>query len=228
MALDMLHANEIARAVRLLCQGGVALRQDCIGSDVVVVGSNMLFEVGDEVELLDDDTQPEAATIASKSGLTDIVLQQPVSGAFEVVRGAWIRLASPRVADLKFVAQGRPELVPEPRGETFPCIVVKPGVVRQLGQEGANKAFQQEYDIHVYYVRKHRPGEEASVRALDEAAALFNLLMEDTYLGGTCWYSQVTRVDPDDPTGTGFRERRIPLDVIRLDLTARRLEPWPK
>jgi hypothetical protein len=228
MALDMMHVNEIARAVRLLCQSGVPLREDCLASDEVVVGSNELFEIGDDVELLDEDTAAEQRTVVGKSGLTVLRLNQPVAGAYEVAKHAWIRLATPRLTDVQFVAQGRPDLVPEPRGERFPCIVVQPGLVRQLGNEGPNKAFPQEYDFHVFYIRKHVPGEEAGIRALDEAAALFNLLMEDTYLGGTCWYSQVTRLDPDDPVGAGFRERRVPLDVIRLDLTARRLEPWPK
>ena len=60
--------------------------------------------------------------------------------------------------------------------------------------------------------------------ALDDAAALFNLLMKDVYLGGTCWYSQVTGVDPNDPFGERLRGRGLPLTVVRLDVIARRRE----
>ncbi|MFQ6133531.1 MAG: hypothetical protein ACE5R4_15920 [Armatimonadota bacterium] len=228
MALDMFHANEIAQSIRLLCQSGVALTDDCAGSATVTVGSNELFEVSDAVEVLDDDSAPESGVVAGKSGLNTITLESPVTGPFEVSQGAWIRLATPRLAGLKFVAQGRPELIPEPRAERFPCLIVQPGEVRQSGSEGTNKAFAQEYDFHLYYVRKSAAGEEQSAPALEEAGALFSLLMEDTYLGGTCWASHVTRVAPNNDFDRQFKERNLPLDVIQLDLRAKRLEGWPK
>jgi len=228
MALDMFHANEIAQSIRLLCQSGVALTQDCANSATVVVGSNELFEVGDGVEVLDEDSAPEAGVVAGKSGLDTVTLENPVTGPFEVSQGAWIRLATPRLVGLKFVAQGRPDLIPEPRAERFPCLIVQPGEVRQSGSEGTNKAFAQEYDFHLYYVRKSDPGEPQSAPGLAEAGALFSLLMEDTYLGGTCWAAHVTKVQPDNQFAQDFKARHLPLDVVQLDVTAKRLEPWPK
>ena len=228
MALDMFHANEVAKALRLLCQSAVALTADCNGSDTVTVGSNQLFGVGDSVALVDDDSAAETRTVQGKTGLTTITLNSAVSGNFEVAENARIALATPRLADLKFVLQGPPEMLPEPRGDQFPFIIVRPGEMSQPPEDGTNKSFDQTYELSVYHVRKYEPGEQPSVAALDDAATLFNLLMEDTYLGGTAWYSQVTKVDPNDPFGERLRGRGLPLTVVRLDLIARRREAWAK
>jgi len=224
MALDMFHANEIAKALRLLCQSAVSLTADCSGSATVTVGSNLLFAVGDSVTLVDDDSAAETRTVQAKAGLTGVTLDSAVSGSFEVAQNARIALATPRLADLKFVLQGTPEMLPEPRGDKFPFIIVRPGEMSQPPGEGTNRGYDQTYTFSIYHVRRYESGEQPSVEALDDAAALFNLLMADTYLGGTCWYSQVTLVDPNDPFGEKLRSKGLPLTVVRVDVMARRRE----
>ncbi len=45
---NMLHYNEIARALRLLCQSAVALAEDTDGTNQISVGSNKLFSLGEK------------------------------------------------------------------------------------------------------------------------------------------------------------------------------------
>lgn len=228
MALEMFHANEIATAIRLLCQSAVLLTADCNGSDTVTVGSNELFSVGDSVTLVDDDDVPETRSVQDKTGLCTIVLDSAVAGNFRVDKNARIALAAPRLPDLKFVLHGTPEMLPEPRGDKFPFIIVRPGEMVQQPGDGTNRSFDQTYTFSVYHVRKYESGQQPIRAALSDAAALFNLLMEDTYLGGTAWYSQVTVVDPNDQFGEQLRSRGLPLTMVRLDLIARRREAWVK
>jgi len=228
MALEMFHANEIATAIRLLCQSAVLLTADCNGSDTVTVGSNELFSVGDSVTLTDDEGVPETRSVQDKTGLCTIVLDSAVAGNFRVDKNARIALTTPRLPDLKFVLQGAPEILPEPRGNKFPFIIVRPGEMVQQPGDGTNRNFDQTYTFSLYYVRRYERGEQPSHAALSDAATLFSLLMEDTYLGGTAWYSQVTVVEPNDRFGEQLRSRGLPLTVVRLDLIARRREAWTK
>jgi len=105
---NLLHYNEIARAVRLLCQGAVALTEDTNGADTVTVGSNKLFSINDEVELADDDTPAEEYEVIAKVGLTSVQLDAQVAGEFTVAKNAVLRLAAPLLPGLKWVGQGRP------------------------------------------------------------------------------------------------------------------------
>ncbi len=226
MALDMFHHNEISRAVRLICQSAVALTADTDGSDTVNVGSNQLFEVGQVVELLDEDSAAEEHTVAEKLGLTQLGFESLVVGEYTVAKGAIVRIVPPRLASLRWVGQGRPEGIPEPRARQLPCIVVETGRLEQPITEGTNKSFRQDYHYRVHYIRHSGQGEQDEFQALEEAGKLFNLLMQDTYLGGTCWHSQVTRVETRPEEERDLRARGLEVRVIALDLVARRAEVW--
>lgn len=221
---NLLHYNEIARAIRLLCQSAVALSADTDGTDKLSVGSNELFEVGDQIELIDDDTPAEAHEVIAKTGLTGIQLNSTVAGEFTVANNALLRLASPLLADLKWVGQGRPLLMPQPANLQLPCIVVEPAVLEQPLSEGTNRSVRQDYHYRIYYLQRPAPGEKGNENLLAEAGKLFNLLNCDIYLGGSCWYAQVIRVDPTCPIQQDFADRGIELNVVEMELIARRLE----
>ncbi len=102
----MFHHNEIARAIRLLCQSAVSLKGDTSAGGDVSVGSNELFEVGDAVVLRDSASQ-EAHTIVGKTGLSIVQLSGDV-GAFQVDRGARLQLATPRLDEVAWVG-GNPQ-----------------------------------------------------------------------------------------------------------------------
>jgi len=227
MALDMFHHNEIARAIRLLCQSAVALTSNPPPGDEVEVGSNELFSVGEEVVLSDSQGQEEH-TVAEKIGLTRVRLEDDIQDGYLVSRGARLAAKTARLPDLKWVGQGAPELLPRTPTERFPCVLVMPGEMTQPLNAGSNRTFQQDYEYRVFYVEEYEEGQRANVHVLERAAALFNLLMEDTYLGGTCWHSQVTRVDPEPAVQEQLRECERPLRVVELTLLARRAAVWSK
>ena len=227
MALDMFHHNEIARAIRLLCQSAVALTADTEPGYEVRVGSNELFAVDDQV-VLSDSTGEEEHTIAEKVGLTIVQFEEPIEGSRQVSRGARLALKDARLPDLQWVGQGRPELLPRAPTERFPCVLVLPSEMAQPSNTGGNRSFQQDYTYRLFYVEEYQEGQRANVHLLDRAAALFNLLMEDTYLGGTCWHSQVTEVDPQPRVLEYVREQERPLRVVELTLLARRAAVWNK
>jgi len=227
MALDMFHHNEIARAIRLLCQSAVALTADTQPGYEVQVGSNELFSVGDEV-VLSDSVGQEEHTVAEKIGLTVVRFEEEIQDGYFVSRGARLSLKNARLPDLQWVGQGRPELLPRSPTERFPCALVLPGEMRQPFNTGGNRSFRQDYTYRLFYVEQYQEGQRANVHVLDRAAALFNLLMEDTYLGGTCWHSQVTRVDPEPDVQDYLREQERPLRVVELTLVARRAAVWNK
>ena len=66
------------------------------------------------------------------------------------------------------------------------------------------------------------------METLQGAGELFNLLMSDTYLGGTCWHSQVTAVNPEPAVQERLREMERPLRVVELQLVAKRAEVWKR
>lgn len=225
MGLDMFHHNEIARAIRLLCQSAVALIADTTpGDNQVQVGSNESLDIGDAVTLRDA-VGEEDHTVADKVGLTTVVLSEEV-GDYQVSRGARLVQHEGGLDELAWVGQGPPELLPQAPADRFPCVLVLPDKMEQPFNAGGNRVFQQEYSYRIYYVREYVEGHTANIEVLDDAARLFNLLMSDTYLGGTCWHSQVTEVDPEPAVQEGLRERERPLRVVELRLVAKRAAVW--
>ncbi len=221
MAVDMFHYNEIARAIRLVCRGAVALTADASGTSEVSVGSNELFEAGQEVTVCDSNGE-ESATVADTVGLTTVVLSSALNGTYAVSRGARIERASGDAMDLQWVGQGSPELMPRLPGRRYPCVLVKPDIMQQPLNEGSNRTFQQDYHLKVYYVERYEDGEDANIDALERAGALFNLIMEDPYLGGSCWHSQVIEVDPEPAVQQALREEERGLRVVEMTVLARR------
>jgi len=222
----MFHHNQIARAIRLLCQGTTALTADTTPGNQVQVGSNELFDIGGDV-ILRDAAGEEQHTVADTVGLTTVVLSGEV-GDFRVARGARLGVAAGGLAELAWVGQGSPELLPQAPSDRFPCVLVLPGEVRQPFNTGGNRVFQQEYTYRIYYVAQHEEGQAANIAVLESAGVLFNLLMSDTYLGGTCWHSQVTEVNPHPAIEERLREQERPLRVVELTMIARRAAIWNK
>lgn len=225
MVADMFHQNKIARAIRLLCQGATALSADVDGGDELTVGSNELFEVGQQVRLVDT-AGSEELTVAGLVGLTTVRLTGAVSGEYLTSRGARLEVVDGSLPELRWVGQGSPELLPGIAPESFPCALVLPTTMEQPLNRGSNRTFQQDYRFEVYYVREHGEGEAANVEVVDEAGKLFNLLMSDPYLGGTCWHSQVVEVNARPDVQERMREREWPLRVVRMTMLARRVAVW--
>jgi hypothetical protein len=228
MGLAMLHVNEIAEAIRLLCQGTVRLTEDLSGSDIVTIGSNRLFEIGTAVEALDDATPATNATVVARIGSTQVQLNTTVTGPLLVSRRARLRLADPPVPELVTVAQGPLDILVEPRRLKLPAAVVCPRRVEQPPDDGTNKSYGQAYWFSVYLARPREPGEHANWELFDEVERLFSALMEDICLAGTAWYSQVTAVRADGEEQRRLREIGDGIDVVEIEVLARRLEPWPK
>lgn len=225
MAVDMFHQNEIARAIRLLCQGAVSLSADSQPGYEVSVGSNELFTAGDSV-VLSDSAGQEQKTVESTIGLTTVRFVEPITGQYTVERGARLARSANDLPEIAWVGQGSPELMPRSPAERFPCVLVMPGAMRQPLNRGSNRVFQQDYSFRVYWVERYEEDQQANIEVLDRAAALFNLLMADPYLGGTCWHSQVTEVNPEPGIQERLREQERPLRVVELTMLARRAEVW--
>ena len=221
---NLLHYNEIARAIRLLCQSSVLLREDTDGTDQISVGSNRLFSVGDQVELVDDDTPAETYEVSGLVGLTGIQLDSAVSGEFTVANNAMIRLAEPLLNALHWVGQGRPLVMPQPAALEVPAIVVEPAILDQPMGEGTNKSVQQDYHFRIYYLERPAAGSRRNEAFLGRVSELFSLLTRDIYLGGTCWYAQIIRLDPDPPVQQHLAEQGLSVDVAEIELLARRLQ----
>ena len=221
MKVRMFHQNEIARAIRLICQSSAALAEDVSSGSVLNVGSNALFAAGQPVRLRDS-AGHEELTVQQTAGLTTVVVSETIEGEYLMSRGARLQRMGGGLEDLAWVGQGSPDLLPGSPADRYPCVVVKPGTMRQPPGEGSNRTFQQDYQFEVYYVARYEEGQRANIEVLDAAGDLFNLLMEDTYLGGTCWFSQVTEVDPEPREQVKLREREMPLRVVKLTVLARR------
>lgn len=226
MGLDMYHHNEIARALRMLVQGASALTADADGSDLVNIEASPLFEVGTAVRLVDDNGVTEDHTVAERLSGYQVRLEAPVAGAFTVAAGARLQIATGAGAGLKWVAQGRPELMPRAQVMQLPAVVVEPVSLEQPPQAGTNRTYQQDYTFHVYYIRKIAEGEQASVELQDELADLFNLVMADPYLGETCWHAQVTGVQMRPPEEEKLRAVAPGVQAVRMEVVAWRSEVW--
>ncbi len=221
MAVSMFHCNEIARAIRLVCQGASALSEDVSGGTQIYVGSNELFEAGQQVRLRDS-TGDETATVEQTVGLTTIVLSSEIAGEYLVSRGARVERAGGNLPELQWVGQGSPELMPRSPAERYPCVLVKPHRMLQPLNEGSNRTFQQDYNFKVYYVERYEEGQQANIEALERAGAIFNAIMDDPYLGGSCWHSQVIEVDPEPAVQARLRDEERPLRVVEMTVLARR------
>jgi len=224
---NLLHYNEIARAIRLLCQSSILLSEDTDGTNQISVGSNRLFSVGDQVELIDDDTAAETYEISGLVGLTSIQLDSAVSGQFTVANNAMIRLAEPVLDDLHWVGQGRPLVMPQPAELEIPAIVVEPAILDQPMGEGTNRSVRQDYHFRIYYLERPAAGSRRNEVFLERVSELFSLLTRDIYLGGTCWYAQIIRLDPDPPVQQHLAEQGLNVDVAEIELLARCLQIIP-
>ena len=222
---NFLHYNEIARAIRLLCQSSVLLREDTNGTNQISVGSNRLFSVGDQVELVDDDTAAETYEVSGLPGLTIIQFTTTVSGQFIVSDNAMVRLAEPVLDDLRWVGQGRPLVMPQPAALEVPAIVVEPAILDQPMGEGTNKSVRQDYHFRIYYLERPAAGSRRNEAFLERVGELFSLLTRDIYLGGTCWYAQIIRLDPDPSVQQHLAEQGLSVDVAEIELLARCLQP---
>jgi hypothetical protein len=222
MAVD-LHYNEIARAVRRSVQDGRLLTADSDGTDVVHAASDGL-QTGDVVEVGDDAGGSKRGTVSSVPDAGTICLVAPLSGTYSVSRNAMLRPVRAGEPDLKWIGQGPVELMPEPRLANLPCVVVCGGGIEQPLTGGTNRSYTQEYHYRVYYVQRLDADETGDASVMDEAGVIFRRLMADTYLGGTCWYSQVVRVDPQPRAGEVLRGRGMPVRVVEMELVARRAE----
>jgi hypothetical protein len=106
----------------------------------------------------------------------------------------------------------------------LPCVIVQPGPCEQPLTEGTNRGYQQNYHCLVYYLRRAQPGEAASVELMEQAARLFHLLMSDPYLGGSAWYAQVVRVEPEPASVRRLRDGGFPVVGVEMEVVAQRLE----
>ena len=219
--IDMFHQNEIARAIRMVCQSSTALTADVSEGSELSVGSNTLFGPGQFVRLRDSAGEEELEVVQTV-GLTTVVVGEEIEGEYLLERGARLQRVGGGLQGLAWVGQGSPELLPRSPADRYPCVLVKPGIMRQPPGEGSNRTFQQDYQFEVYYVERYEDGQRANIEVLDRAGELFNLLMEDTYLGGTCWYSQVIEVDPEPSVQAKLCSREMPLRVVKLTVLARR------
>jgi len=221
--VEMLHYNEICAAIRRLVQSSVALSADAGGSDIVTVGSNRLFVVADSVALRDDQDQSEEHTVAELIGLTQVKLDSAVTGEFLVANGAILQHNPVLLPELRWVGQGLAQIMPQPPETQLPCVIVQPVRLDQPLTEGTNRAYQQNYHCLVYYLQRPTPGQAGSVELMEQAATLFNLLMQDPYLGGSAWYAQVVRVEPEAAPLRRLREAGVNVVGVEMEIMARRL-----
>lgn len=226
MAVSMYHQNEIAQALRNVVQGATALTSVTEGSDRVFVNSTRLFGEGTAVQLLDADGQHEEHTVMECISGTEVRLESEVVGEFGPLRQARLQIGSGAGAELKWVAQGAPEIMPLPRPLQLPAAIVAPVSLTQPPNAGTNRTYQQEYLLRVYYFRQAEAGEAADEVLSGKVGELFNLIMSDPYLEETCWHAQVVRVELQGDVAAGLRSKNPGLQAAVLDVLARRAEVW--
>jgi len=237
--LDMFDSAAITEAVRLLVQSRVKLTADCDASDAVQVGSTELFRDGPgrpaypitglsiPATLQDEESGPEAVTIAEISSLGTLQLASPCTGTYTVANAASIGLAQPRLAlgSEAAVSEGRPEAIIDPATSALPAVAVfeRKG---EMSSDGGNRVYRQRRVIDVYYVRRRQAGEQTGVEQKQAVQTLVNLLMEDMYLGGTCGNCWVSGWDFEPQQQEGYDWAA--LDVSRVELTADAWKLWDK
>ncbi|NLO75090.1 MAG: hypothetical protein GX100_13420 [candidate division WS1 bacterium] len=218
-----LHHNEICAALRHIVQGLAPLTADPEG-DLLTVGSNRLFHLGETVTLVNTQGDEEEHSIVELPGLTQIRLDSPVRGDFRVAAGGRLRSEEGGLEDLQWVGQGLPEIMPQPPENMLPCIIVQPGRLEQPLSEGTNRGYQQNYHCRIHYLHPARAGEAASQELLEQAARLFRRLMSDPYVGGTAWYAQVVRLEPEPESVRRMRDKGFPVVGVEVEMVAQRLE----
>jgi hypothetical protein len=218
-----LHYNEIARAIRRALQDGRSLLADTDGTAIVHASTDGLVP-GVTVSVSDDETPAERGTVEEIVGPGEMRLDQTLSGVYEVARDAMLRPWRQGEPDLQWVGQGPVELIPEPRLLSFPCAVVRGSTIEQPLAGGTNRSYTQEYRYLVYYLQRIAADEAADERVMAEAGVVFRRLMADPYLGGTCWYSQVVRVEPHSKAEDMLRARGMPVRVVEMEMAVRRAE----
>lgn len=220
----MFHHGEILDAICMLCGGAVGLAADASNTSLLTVGSNRLFAVGDRVRVSDRATAPQERTVAAITGLDTVALDAPVSGPYLVAEGGRVQLVSEGLPELSWIGHGTLEAAVRPPVRRYPCAVVRPVALDQPRGEGTNRALTQDYLTSVYYLRAQVQGEDEEASFLAQVGRLFDVLMRDPYLGGKCWYSQVTKVDLCTSDEAAVRAGGNPARVARLDVVARRSE----
>jgi len=223
MGTTAYHHREIVEALCLLCRGAVALAEDAVGSDVVRVGSNRLFDPGAQVVVRDDGGSFETRTVMGRSGLHEVTLDAALTGSYLVASGGQLALTGDGLPELRWVGVGRPVQSLRPNGANYPCVVVDPVRLNQPARDGTNRSYVQDYLTSVYYVGSLR-AEQGGAEPPDDAGRLFDLLMADPYLGGCCWYGQVVAVECRPEEEAELRRAGVQVNVIRYDVLARRSE----
>lgn len=226
MGLSMYHQNEIAQALRMVVQGASLLTSPTEESDRVHVTSTRLFAPETAVRLVDASGKAEEHVVAELIGATEVRLWDDVSGDFGPATGARLQISGGAGAELKWVAQGQPGLMPLPRGVNFPAAVVAPVRMAQPANTGTNRMYQQEYLFEVHYFRQVQEGEDAAWVLGEKIAELFNLVMTDPYLEETCWHAQVVGVELQGKMAEKLREKQPELQTAVLEVLAKRSELW--
>ncbi|MHB8996916.1 MAG: hypothetical protein ACYC63_16860 [Armatimonadota bacterium] len=224
MAVDMYHHNAIAEALRRTVRGIAPLVAEVSEGTSVEVLCGRMFASGMRVKLIDEAGQSESHVVAEVVG-DEVRLVEEIEHEFTTAAGARLQLNEGVPAALKWVAQGRPELAPTPRWGQLPAIIIEPGTMSQPENAGSNRTYQQEYRFKVYYARQAAEGEQAQVEMLGEVGEIFNLIMSDPYLGGTCWHAQVTGVDTRPREEEELRGKAA-VSVARIEVLAERSEVW--
>jgi hypothetical protein len=220
----MFHHGQILDAICLLCAGAVSLSSDATQTDVLHVGSNRLFGAGDQIEVADSQTAGVTRAVSETVGLDQVVLDVPVDGPYLAERGASVRRVSAALPALAWIGKGLPGTAVQPPVPRYPCAVARPTAMTQPRGEGTNRALTQDYITALYYLRAQSQGEDEESAFMSEVALLFDVLMSDPYLGGSCWYSQVVGVDYSTEEERQSRGAGSQLRVARFDIIARRSE----
>lgn len=222
---SMHHHGEILDALCDICSGLARLTSDSDGTSTVTVGSNRLFRVGDAVEVVSDGAAGQSNVVAGLVGLTSLVLDDPVEAGYSVADQARVRLVDARVPELAWVGRGSPVLPPQPSASGFPCVVVEPCRLEQALTGGTNRSVTQDYWTSVHYLRRRHQGEDEEREVLKQVALLFDLLMADPYVGGTCWHSQVRLVEHSPGSDAELGRSDLSVRAVRIDVLGRRCEP---
>lgn len=191
--------SDLSEAIRLICQGKVLLTEDCAASATVKVGSNAIFAAADAVELADDDTAAEAATVQTISSDDTVTLAAAVSGTFTTGQNARIGLASPPVTlgASGFVANGKPRFVVEPAGENkLPALVVW-HCYENDAAGGGNRSKHIHHEYRILLAREIAANTDPVALMQVDLAALKNQLAQDRRLGGQAWYSRIAGSTPE-------------------------------
>lgn len=238
MPLDMLNSAAVSEAVRLLCQSKLKLAENCAASATVKVGSTELFRstqggpvypiTGLAVAAVLDDSAscPEPVTVSAIVDLETLTLHAACAGTFTTANDATIRLATPRVTlgASANVTDGWFEFPEEIAAAKLPAIAV-------LREPTIFVPATLRHELHIYPFRilyaRQKGVDEESPRVLEQAIeALYDLLSEDLYLGGTVDERRLTGCDLRPPEDMAYQPQGV--DVAELRLEGRKFVAWEK